>query len=250
MNHPPASRAHHYPCDSCVLNRSFCPTGSIRGVIDRLKTSNSYESGSAAFHEADECHSVFMVCRGRVKLLTASRTGRTLLLRLAGEGELLAAADAVAGVPYSYTAVAAEATVLSMIPRDTFLRLVASYPVIARRLTDALCAQYQFAREETRFLGFGDTSSARLARLLISWGSDDGTESHGQHAHIPAYVTHTDLAQAIGATRETVTRILSDFKHRGLIVRDDEAIVIRNAGELSHVADAESTRVSEKTRSQ
>jgi CRP/FNR family transcriptional regulator, cyclic AMP receptor protein len=246
MMHSPASHAHPHSCDACTLSRSFCPSGSVRGMIDRVKASSLYESGATAFHEAEPCHSVFLVCRGRVKLLTASRTGRTLLLRLAGEGELLAAADAVAGAPYSYSAVAAEPAVLSAIPRDTFLRLITSYPTIARRLTDALCEQYQFAREETRFLGFGETSSARLARLLMTWGSDDGTEDPSRPGHIPPYVTHTDLAQAIGATRETVTRILSDFKHRGFIVRDDEAIVIRNARELSNVADGRSARASDE----
>jgi CRP/FNR family cyclic AMP-dependent transcriptional regulator len=235
MNHPPASHAHPHSCAACTLGKSFCPTDAIRPVIDRLKTSTLYEPGCTAFYETETCHSVFLVCSGRVKLVTASRAGRTLLLRLAGEGELLAAANAVAGTPYSYSGVAAEPTVLSAIPRETFLRLVSSYPELAGRLSRSLSEEYEFAREETRFLGFGDTSSARLAHLLINWAADDGTERH-RPAHIPAYVTHTDLAQAIGATRETVTRILSDFRQRGVIVRDDESIVIRDADELSHLA--------------
>lgn len=236
MNHSPAARAHPHSCVACTLKKSFCPPGAIRDVIDRLKTSNLYEPGSTAFHETEPCHSVFLVCSGRVKLMTASRAGKTLLLRLAGEGELLAAADAVAGVAYSYSAIAAEPTVLSAIPRETFVRLVASYPTLAGRLTNALCEQYEFARKETRFLGFGETSTARLARLLMQWTADDGTEDHQQAPHIPAYVTHTDLAQAIGSTRETVTRILSDLRERGVIVRDHDAIFIRNADALAHLA--------------
>lgn len=235
MNHSPASHAHPHSCSVCTVGRTFCPTDAIRGVIDRLKTSSLYEAGCTAFHETETCHSVFIVCSGRVKLVTASRGGRTLLLRLAGEGELLAAAEAVAGVPYACSAIAAEPTVLAAIPRETFIRLVSSYPELARRLTKSLSEEYGFAREETRFLGFGETSSVRLAHLLISWATDDGTERH-QPAHIPAFVTHADLAQAIGSTRETVTRILSDFRHRGVIVREDESIVIRDADELSHLA--------------
>lgn len=236
MNHPPASRALPHPCAACTFTRSFCPTNEIRGVIDRLKTSILYEAGSTAFHEGERCHSVFIVDSGRVKLVTGSRTGRTLLLRLAGDGQLLAAADAVAGVPYSYSAVAVEPAVMSSIPRETFLRLVASYPELALRLTKSLSEEYGFARQETRFLGFGETSAARLAHLLIDWATDDGTETH-QPTPLPPYVTHTDLAQAIGSTRETVTRILSDFRHRGVIARNGESIVIRDVAELSHLAE-------------
>lgn len=235
MTHPPASRALPHPCAACALRQSFCPTGEIRGVIDRLKTSVLYDAGFVAFDESEPCHSVFIIGSGRVKLMTGSRTGRTLLLRLAGEGELLAAADAVAGVPYSYSAVTVEPTVMSSIPRETFLRLVATYPELGQRLTKSLCEEYRLARRETRFLGFGETTTSRLARLLLSWAGDDGTKSH-RPAPLPSYVTHADLAQAIGATRETVTRILSDFRQRGIITRDGDSIVIRDAEALSGLA--------------
>jgi CRP/FNR family cyclic AMP-dependent transcriptional regulator len=215
----------------------FCPTGELRVILDGLKTSSAFEPGAVAFHESAPCHSVFIVCEGRVKLTTASRSGQTLLLRLAGAGELLAAADAVSGVPYSSSAVAVEPSILASIPRETFLRLVGSYPAVACRLTRSLSAEYKFAQHETRFLGFGETSTARLARLLIDWATDE--RGGGATPHIPAYITHTDLAQAIGATRETVTRILSELRHRGVIAREQEAIVIRDAVELAALAASE-----------
>ena len=237
MSLPPVSRVRPHSCNTCPLHQSFCHfPEKLRTAFDGLKTTVSYRKGEAVFDEGDRCHSVFAVCEGSVKLVTASSEGRTLLLRFARPGEMLALAEAVLGPgPYACSAVAAEASILAVIPRDTFIRFISSYPEAGVALTVALSQQYKFAQRETKFLGRGDTSTIRLARLLLEWSAERGTAA-ADGVHIPLHVTHGDLAQAIGSTRETVTRILGNLTRDRLVERRDDEIVILHADELSRLA--------------
>lgn len=225
---PPVSRARPQSCNTCALQRSFCHlSDQLRAAFDGLKTTVTYWKGETIFHEDDRCQSVFAVCEGSVKLITTSSEGRVLLLRFAQPGEMLGLAEAVLGpAPYSCSAVAAESSILAVIPRDTFLRFISSYPEARLGLTIALSEQYKFAQRETKFLGFDDTSNVRLAHLLLEWSAEHGVLAH---------VTHGDLAQAIGATRETVTRLLGDFTRAGLIERRANAIVVVRPVELANI---------------
>lgn len=237
MSPPPASRAHPHSCSACTVHQSFCPLPEhLRVVFQSLKTSAAYGKGEVAFCESDSCHSVFVVCEGSMKLVTASSEGKVLLLRFAGPGELLGVAEAMLGdAPYECSAIAAEPSVLAIIPRETFVRFVASYAEACVRLTVALSEQYKTAQREAKFLAFGENSTARLARLLLDRSAErEEAAAHG--VRIPSHVTHTELAQSIGSTRETVTRILGSLNHLGIIERMPDEIVIRSAEELTRLA--------------
>ena len=237
MSLPPVSRVRPHSCNTCPLHQSFCHfPEKLRAAFDGLKTTVSYRKGEVVFDEGDRCHSVFAVCEGSVKLVTTSSEGRVLLLRFARPGEMLAIAEAVLGPgPYGCSAVAAESSLLAVIPRDTFIRFVSSYPEACVALTVALSEQYKFAQRETKFLGLSETSSVRLAHLLLEWSAERGT-AVADGIHIPLHVTHGDLAQAIGSTRETVTRILGHLTRDRLIERRNDEIVILDTDELARLA--------------
>ncbi len=222
-------------CSTCTVHRSFCTLpDEIRSVFEDLKTSAVYKRGEAAFHEGEACHGVVVVCNGSMKLVTASSEGRVLLLRFAGAGEILGIAEALRGAPYECSAIAAEPSVLAIVPRATFIRFIGTYADACVRLTVALSEQYRTAQRETRFLAFGETSTARLARLLLDWSAERGEVGRGL-VRIPSHVTHNELAQSIGSTRETVTRILSDLHHRGIVERTENEIVIHGTNELARL---------------
>ncbi len=233
---PPVSRARPQSCIACALHRSFCHLSEeLRAAFDRLKTTVTYGKGETIFHEDDRCQSVFAVCEGSVKLVTTSSEGRVLLLRFAQPGEMLGLAEAVLGpAPYGCSAIAAENSILAVIPRETFLRFLGTYPEARLGLAVALSEQYKFAQRETKFLGFGDTSTVRLAHLLLEWSAEHGVSGE-DGVHIPLHVTHGDLAQAIGATRETVTRLLGNLTRAGLIERRANAIVVLRPAELASI---------------
>jgi CRP/FNR family transcriptional regulator len=226
-------RLRPHSCNTCPLHRSFCDfPDDLRASLDGLKTTVAYHKNEVIFDEATPCHSVFAVCEGSAKLVTASRKGRVLLLRMVGPGEMLGLAEAVLDAPYESSAIALESSILAVIPRDTFIRFVSSYPEACARLTVALSEQYRFAQREEKFLGFGEVSTVRLAHLLLVWAAEYG-EPTPEGVRIPLHMSHTDLAQAIGATRETVTRILGHLCGAGWIERRADGIVILRRDELA-----------------
>lgn len=237
MTSEPVVRSHDHLCDECAVQSSFCPlVNGVREPFEQLKTSVRFRTAEIAFREADPCRTVFVVCAGRLKLVTSSKEGRLLLLRFAEPGEILGLAEAMlGGSPYECSAIAVEPSVLALVPRDTFLRFVASYPQVACRITFALSQQYYIAQQEEKFLGRGDSSAIRLAHLLLQWSQHRGRAAE-DGLHIALRVTHNDLAQAIGSTRETVTRILSDLSQRGIVARTAKEIVIRSPAELTRLA--------------
>lgn len=236
MSLPPAPRVRPHSCSSCALHGSFCHfPEEIRVAFDGLKTTVAYRKGEVIFDEGSRCRSVFGVCEGSVRLTTASSEGRVLLLRVARPGEMLGLAEAVIGpAPYECSGIAAEPSILAVIPRETFLRFISSYPEACLALTVALSEQYKLAQRETKFLAFGETSTIRLARLLLEWSAQLGEPgAHG--VHVPLHMTHTDLAQAIGSTRETVTRVLGNLTHEGLLERRVDGIVLLRPEELARI---------------
>ena len=233
MSSPPVSRARPHSCNTCPLHRSFCDfPEELRTAFDGLKTTVSYHKNEMIFDEGMRCHSVFAICEGNAKLVTSSKEGRVLLLRVAGPGEMLGLAEAVLNTRYESSAIALESSILAVIPRETFIRFISSYPEACLRLTVALSEQYRFAQKEEKFLGFGEPSTVRLAHLLLTWAAERGALTE-EGVHIPLHMSHSDLAQAIGATRETVTRILGNLSHDGLIARRADGIVILRRDELA-----------------
>lgn len=230
MSHSPVSRVIPRRCSACTVQGVFCPLPQeLRTVFHALKTSSGYEKGKAAFHESEPFRGVFIVCQGSVKLVTGSRDGKLLLLRFAGPGEILGLAEATLGKPrHDCSAIAAEASVLSIIPGDTFMRFVMSSSEASGRLVVALSEQYRYAQQEAKFLAFGETATVRLARLLLEWSAERG-ELAEDGVHIPSHVTQTELAQSIGTTRETVTRVLGQLTHDGVIDRKPDEIVVHGS---------------------
>ena len=237
MSLPAAPPLRHHCCATCVLHQSFCDfTEEVRSVFDGLKTTVTYRTGEVIFDEGTRCHSVFAVCEGRVKLATSSTEGRTLLLRVAGPGEVLGIAEAVLGsVPYECSAIATEPATAAVIPRETFIRFIRSYPKACLAMTVALSEQYKSAQREAKFLAFGETSTMRLARLLLEWAAARRDPNAGG-MHIPLRMTNTDLAQAVGSTRETITRILGNLFHDGVIERSMNGFVIIRPDELARLS--------------
>jgi CRP-like cAMP-binding protein len=246
---PESSGSLRHSCGTCPLHRSFCDlSAEIRTAFDQLKTTMSYRKGDVVFQERERCESVFALCEGSVKLVANSRDGRGLLVRFVTPGEVLGLAEAVLGsTPFEYSAIVVEPSVLAVIPRERFMRLINSYPQAALALTIALSEQYKEAQHEAKFLAFGETATLRLARILLEWAAERGEPFEGG-VRIPLVMTHLEIAQTLGATRETVTRILGNLTHAGIIERRADGIVIHRLGDVVHLALPDAMRHSDDAR--
>jgi CRP/FNR family transcriptional regulator, cyclic AMP receptor protein len=94
--------------------------------------------------------------------------------------------------------------------------------------------QYQNACRELRWVGLSRSADWRLASLLLSW-----SEEHGERGGVPSFkmtLTHEELAQMIGTTRETVTRVLARFRKQGLIAQRGATLILSNKSALHDIA--------------
>ena len=184
-------------------------------ALDSMKFTGAYPKGALLFVEGEQPRGVFILCRGRVKLTTTSTEGRTLIVKLARPGEILGVSAAILGRPYEVSAETLEASQISFIRREDFLGFLTAYSEACMHTAQQLSEKYEAAQREIRSLGLAHTTSEKLAKLIMDW-SRSGEETP-QGTRMQVLLTHEEIGQMIGTTRETVTRLLSEFKRKKLI---------------------------------
>jgi len=95
--------------------------------------------------------------------------------------------------------------------------------------------EYNVACHEVRSLGLSHSAAEKLAKLLIEWSSKNG-ESQKQEPRLTLSLTHEEIAQMIGTSRETVTRLFADLKKRQILQTKGSTLVIRNKAALRSLA--------------
>src|SRR5215470_2829464 len=204
--------------ENCVLcklrqNGYFCdlPRNSLE-ELDKVKYASAYPQGAVLFVEGQAPRGVYMICNGRVKLSTTSRDGKTLILRIAQAGEVLGLHATVSGKPYELTGETLQPCQLDFIRRDDFLRFLQNHVDACLNAAQHLSQNCQSAYEMIRSLGLSHSVSEKMARLLVEWAS--GGEMTKDGVRIKVSLTHEEMAQLIGTSRETVTRVLSEFREK------------------------------------
>ena len=185
--------------------------------IARLCTERRYPQGATIFSEGDPGDSMFIVKEGVVKLVSVSKKGAETILHILKPdqifGELLFSEKKRA-----FSAVASTDVLVTIIPRRSFEEVLASFPTVARNFIRLLSRR--LVRVEQEFAGFGHTwSYQRLGQVLLQLAKEHGVPTPAGTV-IPLRLTHEDLANLIGTTRETVTTQINRFKRLGLLKRD------------------------------
>lgn len=208
-----------YNCAECRVraDRLFCNMSeSAVEALDSVKFTGLYPKGSLLFVEGEEPRGVFILCSGRAKLTTSSTEGKTLIVKIAEPGEVLGASATILGKPYEVSAETIEPSQLNFIKREDFLKYLNTHAEACLHTAQQLSEKYHSAQREIRSLGLSQTTSEKLARLLLDW-CERGGEQTTKGIRIKVLLTHEEIAQMIGTTRETVTRLLSDFKKKKIV---------------------------------
>ena len=225
-------------CLLCKLRQSgyFCnlPPASLQ-ELDKIKYASAYPQGAVLFVEGQAPRGVYMICGGRVKLSTTSRDGKTLILRIAQQGEVLGLHATVSGKPYELTAEALQPCQLDFIRREDFLRFLQNHADACLNAAQHLSKNCQSAYEMIRALGLSHSVAEKLARLLLEWSSDGDTTKEG--IRIKVSLTHEEIAQLIGTSRETVTRVLGEFRQKKLAQLRGSTLVILDRPALERMID-------------
>lgn len=209
----------HNNCSECAVRaeRIFCNMSDATvEALDSIKFTGVYPKGSLLFVEGEQPRGVFLLCSGRAKLTTSSTEGRVLIVKIAEPGEVLGASATILGKPYEVSAETIEPSQLNFIKREDFLKFLNSHPEACMHAAQQLSEKYHAAQREIRSLGLSQTTGEKLAKLLLDWAERNGEETP-KGIRLKVLLTHEEIAQMIGTTRETVTRILSEFKRRKII---------------------------------
>ncbi|HUJ30284.1 MAG TPA: Crp/Fnr family transcriptional regulator [Candidatus Acidoferrum sp.] len=216
-------------CLSCVHReeRLFCnlPPEGVQKLAEIVAPS-TYPKGATLFVEGQEPRGVFILCSGKVKLSTSSADGKTLILRISETGEVLGLAATVCGKPYQATAEILEPSQVNFISRNDFLAFLKECGEATLRVAQQLGENYHHALSEMKTIGLSHSAGEKLARFLLDWCAEHAT-GNGE-PRVKLTLTHQEIAQLIGTSRETVTRLFADFKKRQLVQVKGSTIIFRD----------------------
>ena len=225
-------------CLTCRMRveRLFCdlPDSALQ-AFENIKYATAYPKRATLFLEGQPPRGIFVVCKGRVKLSVSSTDGNDLILQIAGLGEVLGLSAAVSGKPYELTAETLDPCHVSFVKREDFLHFLKDQPEACFKVAEQLSEKYNHTCREMRSRGLAHSAGEKLARLLLEWGSKNG-EASKQEPQVKLSLTHEEIAQRIGTSRETVTRLFAKLRERQIVQGSSEALVIQNKAALRLVA--------------
>jgi CRP/FNR family transcriptional regulator, cyclic AMP receptor protein len=223
-------------CQTCKLKETgfFChlnPTATKD--LDSIKYSTTYPGGAVLFIEKQSLRGVYVLCSGKIKLSISSSGGRRLTLRIAKPGEVVGLMAAMSGSPYEVTAETLEPCHVEFIRQDDFLHFIGKYPEVYQAMLRQLSSQYFGTCEQIRTIGLSGSSREKLARLLLHWSHEGKETKEGTQIRVP--LTHEQIAEFVGSTRETITRTLSEFKSQHLVMLKGMTIMIPDLAALQAI---------------
>lgn len=200
--------------------------------IHRLSIERSVRRGDYVFLRGTFGKVLYIIIEGLIKIEQPTERGRVKTLALLGPGECFGEMAIVTNLPRSASAVAIEDTKLIMLKREVFIDHLQNQPEVSLRIIEVLCQRLTEANEQIKSLTF-DSVPARLANNLVSLAEKFG-ETEGGAWRIRIRLTHQELADIVGSTREIVTRTLKLFQDEGSVEVDgDRNIWIRDSQKLA-----------------
>lgn len=224
-------------CTNCPLHRPgfFCDfSPPILHSLNQLSHKSTLPAGAVLFVEGQTPRGMFVLCSGRVNLSTTSREGKILILKTAEAGEALGLSAAISGMGYETTAETATPCQLNFVDRKHLLELMQAHSEVGLHASQALSRDFHSAYHDIHDLVLTRSSAGKLAKLLLS--QSPRPELNAGEIRINSSMTHEEMAQRIGSSRETVTRLLSDLRRRRLIHLDGPTLVIHDRTALEAMA--------------
>lgn len=190
----------------------------------RIAQERVYKKGGSIFFEGDPGGAMFIIKEGAVKIYKLSPDGKEKTLAIVSKGDCFGEMSLLDGFPRSAAAQALEDSRLLMLGREDFLKLLTANPQVALKIIRILTARLREADQQIEYLAFKD-ARGRVASVLFELLKKHGKPGPDGYA-IDLKLTHQELANLSGVTRETASRILSEFEGDGLIQLRERHIVI------------------------
>jgi CRP/FNR family transcriptional regulator len=176
---------------------------------------------------------VYVLSSGRAKVSISSADGKKLIIRIARTGDTLGLYAGLTGRPFEATAEMVEGGRVDFISRTDLLNLMGQQQTVD--LVEMFSRQFSEFVDNTRMLLLSESALEKLARLIVKWGRDFG-ERTSEGIRVKVLLTQEEIAQIIGASRETVTRLFSALKRDEIIRVNRDSMWIRDSEALASLA--------------
>jgi CRP/FNR family transcriptional regulator len=221
-------------CATCPwrTEQFFCAFGTDSlALFESIAFTNIYPTGSVLFSEGETARAVYVLCKGAVKLSASSGDGKTLITHIAHSGEALGLSSVFAGHEYKATAETLEPSQVKVSRREDFLRFANNELEASRRVCYQLSNDCDAASDHIRAIGLSHSAAEKLAHLILTWSAEGGRPSD-RGTRVQVLMTHHDISQLIGTSRETVTRLLKEFREKGIVTVKGSTLTIHNQAAL------------------
>ena len=203
-------------------------------ALQQSMTSTHLERGDILFHEGDQGDRLYVIREGKIKLGRTSSDGRENLLAILGPGEMFGELSLFDPGPRTATATAVAETQLIGLGHENLQSFLTDRPEVAATLLAALARRLRRTNEILADLVFTDVPG-RVAKALLDLSSRFGRPAE-EGILVAHDLTQEELAQLVGASRETVNKALADFATRGWIKLEARAVILIDVERLKRRA--------------
>jgi CRP/FNR family cyclic AMP-dependent transcriptional regulator len=206
----------------------------VASALEASMSSSSLRRGEILFNEGDDGNQLYVVTEGKVKLGRTSPDGRENLLAILGPGQMFGELSFFDPGPRSATATAVTDVELKSLGHEALSPVLNAHPDVAHALLNQLAGRLRRTNEVVGDLVFSDVPG-RVAKALLDLASRFGRRAD-DGIHVNHDLTQEELAQLVGASRETVNKALADFASRGWLRLEPRSVVILDLERLQRRA--------------
>jgi CRP/FNR family transcriptional regulator, cyclic AMP receptor protein len=188
---------------------------SARREFELLATRIQCMPSKLLIAEEQKPFNILFLLEGEANISMTSLNGRQFLLGVAGAGEILGLASAISGDSSEIRVVARHPCKIAFLRRQNFLDFLLHHPSVSSDIAIELSLLCKRISERLRIFGLTTSVAARLASLLLEWCRDGHQTENG--IQIRFVLTQGEIGDSIGSSRETITRIMTDFKSQDLV---------------------------------
>lgn len=226
-------------CLTCHLRSDtfFCALSrQTLQAFNQIKRGAVFPDGAVIFIEEQAPRGIFMLCQGQAKLSITSPAGKTLIVRIAKAGEVLGLDAVVTGKPYELTVETMQPSLLNFVNREDFLRFLKEHSDACLQAAQHIIRDCHDLYDVVRSIGLSHSASGRIAKFLLA-SARDGQVTNGV-VRAKLALTHEDMAQLMGTSRETITRTLTDFRKKDIVELKGSTLIIHNKPALERLVAA------------
>lgn len=196
-----------------------------------------YPKGAILFWKGQAPLSAFVLCSGRIRTSATSARGRSVAFRIAKGGNILGVCSLLLDQPYTVTAEALEPVQAKIIFRAELMRFMQTHKEVSQRVAVFMSENLVESYQQVTRIVLSSTPKSKLISLLLDMANREGHPSESGNLRLDLHLTHAQLGELIGISREMVSRLLSELRKQGLIQTKGTSVTLLDTAKLGALLD-------------